>query len=164
MQANEKKSKCDLQEMFLYNMIFESVANEGISITQDKYLLIESEVKRLGGNPQKPMLFFKYSRYDCPPCVDFAFNELEKAFNHKLDSVTQLFTLTTNYSKKIKGKIYRNIPLGSEKLGIPLDKGEIPFLFILNKGRIENIFIPDTNFPEYTEFYLKEVKKRYSLE
>ena len=50
----------------------------------------------------------------------------------------------------------------STNLGFSLEKGGIPFFFIIDKnGKVEMIFIPDHSVPVYTDKYLDVIKKKY---
>lgn len=67
--------------------------------------------------------------YNCTICVDFIWEKLNKAFNNNLNSVSQFLALPSDYNINAKGKIEQSINLGTKKLNIPIERGEIPFLF-----------------------------------
>lgn len=164
-KQNEKKNnkKFDYLNIYLYNSIYQSAENEGISVDTNTLEWIRGKSEHFLIDFNKPILIFEYSIYSCTPCIDFIYEKLMNAFDYKLNDTRQILFLCFNSNSRIKGKIAHTINLGKKRLNISIEKEETPFLFILNKGKVENIFVPDTNFPEYTEFYLKEIKKRYSI-
>lgn len=129
MESKIKDEKCEQKDMYLYNIIFESVTNEGVSIDENIYKYIKQH-KNIGKvDLDKPVLVFKYSMYNCTICMDFIWEKLNKAFNNNLNSVSQFLALPSDYNINAKGIIEQSINLGTKKLNIPIERGEIPFLF-----------------------------------
>lgn len=152
--------KLEYLNMYSYNSILQSIENVNADIDETTYHWIQSKLNPSEMNFDKPILVFKYSIHSCTSCVDIVFDTMESTLGSELNDVKQMFFLVSDSNPTLKGKILQTVNLGTKKLGIPMEREEIPFLFILDKGKIKNIFIPDANLPEYTKFYLKVVKEK----
>lgn len=158
---SQEDSRFEHLNMYFYNSIFQSVENENISINGETLEWIHLKSKMFSVNFDKPVLVFRYSIYSCTSCIDFIYDKLMISFDYKLDNVSQLLFLTSDSNPLLKGKISQTINMVTRRLDIPIEREDIPFVFILDNGEVKNLFVPDTSFPEYMEFYLKEIKKKY---
>ena len=53
------------------------------------------------------------------------------------------------------------INIGKNNLELPIEKSNVPYFFVLIGNNVQHVFMPDKSNPEYTNIYLKEIKKRY---
>lgn len=113
----------------------------------------------------KRSIVLKYSVLNCGECVDSEFKVLEKNnlnFSDEIIILThydRIRGLITAYRKLEKMGLTKKIKLfmiPDNELGVPLDKYNTPYYFTIDENyQLNNIFIPDKDNSELSEFYLK---------
>lgn len=150
-----KSEKLSL-ELYTNQFIVESVLNNNTTLKDGiKIIELKSVVESC-----KPKLVYRYSALNCTACIDFGTTKLEnyfKDYNSNSDVVVVVSDFPSNY--KARSVNFFNIE--KSMLGLSIERANLPFYFLLCGNNIRHVFIPDKNFPEYTDAYLKEIKKRY---
>lgn len=107
-----------------------------------------------------PVLVVRYSAFNCNSCIDFCLSKLEQFFpNYKNDK--HLMFIYSNYPKNYKTDFLQTLNLEKENLGLYTEDANLPFLFVLHKGIVNHVFVPDGKYPEHYDLYLKEIIKKY---
>lgn len=161
-------SKYDLIETQLENLKFKSVQewkNGGHFLNDIMLYDMNDSITYLHNLVESDFKFiFKYTELSCVSCLNLINNYLSPELKSK-------FTILTSYKEqrtldvfarmnKINYPIYN---LYEQKVNIPLDKTNVPYLFVLdNDLRVNYIFIPDKDFPEITTSYLNRISKLIS--
>lgn len=112
---------------------------------------------------EKPILVFRYSRYDCQLCVNQVLDRLRNIFRDEEHRVCLIVDGMSERDFKIK---YKNSEIKflayfveNKNLGLSLENKNLPFLFVLTTGtKVEQIFIPFKEYPNQTDAYLRNVK------
>lgn len=145
-------------ELYVNQLITESLINNNIEVSFDTNK--ESSEYFLKYNITEPLLVLRYSAYSCKSCVDFSRKKVQEYFSEKnlKDNVLFLVSDCKQCNISIDEKV---ILLHNKKLGIPIEETNQPFLFVLKNNVVNNIFIPDIEYPIFVDIYLKEVIKRY---
>jgi hypothetical protein len=107
-----------------------------------------------------PILVYRYSVLNCDICVKFGNSKIEEHFPDYKNNSKLLFIISgfpANYTIN-----HTNfLDLQKNSLGLPVENSNQPLYFILINNYIHHVFIPEKNFPENTDTYLQEIKKRY---
>jgi hypothetical protein len=157
LSTNESNSESEKLELNLYikQNIYESVINNNTMID-------------LSGQPwkskenipsDKPILVFRYSALSCNVCIEFGYNKLKEYFTDYKDN-NHLLVIVSDYPAQYKVDL-NFIHLNKGKLNLPVEDSNQPFYFVLVDNRVQNIFIPEKNYAEYTDVYLRMVKSKY---
>ncbi|MDD4781811.1 MAG: hypothetical protein PHT02_14575 [Tissierellia bacterium] len=152
-EVESLKSEKLLSNFYIKQTIQESVINDNL------YIDILEKDAFAHYNKDKPLLVFRYSALNCNECVEFGFKKIEEFFDDYKKNSNLLFVLSDHISEKETQN--NNINLKKEKLGLPFENSNQPFYFLLFDNQVRHVFIPDKNYPEYTDTYLSEIKRRY---
>lgn len=101
-----------------------------------------------------------YSSQSCAACVNYAKQAVRNVFSNVGEEYAVLY-LASEFSQDEKFKEKNTINLGRKKLGLPLDNTNLVYFFVIADNKIVHLFMPDKNYPEYAESYLKKIKERY---
>jgi len=157
---NDKiKSEMLNLDLFTKQSIYEAVINNNKDLKFSEKLIFNHKLDK-DFSVNRPVLVFRYSAYNCNVCTEFGIKKLEENFSDYKNNADLLFILS-DFPLDNKIEYSNFIDLNKERLGIPLENANLPFFFMLIGGHVQHVFIPDSNLPEYTDIYLKEVKKRY---
>lgn len=137
-----------MESMYIQDNILSSIKSNG-QMTDLNELLFES-----------PKLICYYSSQTCEGCVSFATQKI-KEFFPDTDADPNILFVAANFDEKIKLQHKNLLKLGKHKTGTYLDISMHVCYFILQNGKIEHLFIPERNYSEYTDLYLKEIRKKY---
>ena len=107
-----------------------------------------------------PKIICYYSAQSCAACINYAKEAIKKHFPDPQNDSTIVY-LATNYPANYKFKEKNTINLGRKKLNLPIETVDRVFFFVIDDNRVEHIFMPERQFDEYTQLYLKQVYKRY---
>lgn len=109
---------------------------------------------------KSPKLICFYSAQTCESCVQFATKKIKEYFSD-IDTNSNVLFVAFNYSDKIKLKQKNVLKLGKRRTGTDLDDLMHVCYFIIQNGEIEHFFIPEKNYPDFTDLYLKEIQRKY---
>lgn len=107
-----------------------------------------------------PVLVVRYSAFNCNSCIDFCLSKLEQFFPN-FNNDKHLMFIYSNYPKNYKTDFLQTLNLEKENLGLYTEDANLPFLFVLHKGIVNHVFVPDGKYPEHYDLYLKEIIKKY---
>jgi hypothetical protein len=119
-------------------------------------------------NASYPLLVYVYSGSECGKCI---INEIEK-IKDKIESQNfknVLFLPVFNKTKKAKIKLRSELQglnfmhLSNSEIFLPEINGKKVRYFAVfqKKGRIVNLFTPDSNNPEKTDLFLNYAREKY---
>lgn len=162
LKENISDERRDLEENIL-----KLTLNSGKKINLD--ICVTSEegtVSTLGNIITNPTLVFNYFMESCYSCIEQEFQYMHQVFDE--DEFRNIIVLTSekNISKihYIKERNRINIPfyrIESEYLGLPADKMNKPFMFILgNSDYPQNIFFPVVTSDSLSLKYYKLIESR----
>jgi hypothetical protein len=115
------------------------------------------------GKTPRLCLYFSYNT--CPPCIQECVDMLERCIPNYLESENVVF-ISPDYLPRFRDNCYGKRLLGfrSEALGIPLEKEEVPFFFVLDKDmRINRLHVVNKTDFARTGTYLKEIRDEYAF-
>ena len=101
-----------------------------------------------------------YSAQSCGICVEYALNKIKESFE-PTDMGQCVWFLTSDFNPKMKFSEEGTINLGKKKSGLKIEGSMYVCYFLLINGKVQHLFIPEKKFPNYTDIYLKTMKKRY---
>ena len=116
---------------------------------------------------QKPKLVFRYSELNCRVCIDAEVKWLKnKAKDIGSDNILILASYENPRNLYLFKRLHQlNIHvynLLDSDLGLPIEKRNIPFLFVLDKNWTSDLlFVPEKTMPELSKSYYKIVAERY---
>ncbi|MDD3323185.1 MAG: hypothetical protein PHS59_17265 [Paludibacter sp.] len=161
INLNSNHEKNLTLELYTNQIITESIRNNSvkISIEDNKEILNKLQMY---SSVNKPVLILTFSAFSCKSCVDFSRKKVHEHFDNFILNNRAVFIVSNfeNYN------VLRNESVTIMKfdnLGIPLEETNQPFFFILHNGVAQNIFVPDKEFPIFTDIYLNELRKKYFL-
>jgi len=108
-------------------------------------------------------LILRINTKGCQACISFVLNSLDSINNRLKKEIVIIGSFETKtefkYYKEKLCRDYQIIDLGAEYLlSNELEENHIPYFFTIDRNRkIENLFIPDKNFPFLTDIYLKNI-------
>lgn len=137
-----------MERMYLEDNVRESILNNNLRINLQ---MVPSDI---------PILMCCYSSQSCGGCVDFAIDKIKEEFVD-FETNTQILFLASGFNEKRGFRERNTVNVGQEKLGLEIDNSMYVCYFILHKGQVTHLFIPEKNYSNYTDIYLKEIKKRY---
>lgn len=146
--SNDLADKQFMESMYFQDNILSSIKSNG-QMTDLSELQFDS-----------PKLICYFSSQTCESCVAFAAQKIKEFFPDK-DANGNIIFIAANFDEKIKLQYKKLLKLGKHKTGTHLDNSMHVCYFILQNGRIEHFFIPERNYSEYTDLYLKEIQKKY---
>jgi len=113
-------------------------------------------IDTLIGNKKYLVLFF--SSEDCGACVDFSLNQIRKIASQS--NKQKILIFASKYQLRDLYILAKSIDLDEqifsvETIGFPLEKKNVPFIFLINKELKSNcLFIPRKELPDQTAVYL----------
>lgn len=146
--SNDTADEQFMESLYIQDNILLSISNDG-SLTNLEELQFES-----------PKLICYYSSQSCGACVTFATKKI-KEFFPDMDTNPDILFIASGFNEKAELKHKKLLNLGMRKMGLELEKSMSVCYFILKDGRVEHLFIPEKNYFEYTDLYLKEIQKKY---
>lgn len=147
-QDTSNESHLLMERMYMEDNVRESILNNDLSV---QLQTVNSDV---------PILICSFSSQSCGGCVDFATNKIKESFPD-FGKNNQILFLASGFNKKKHFDEKKIMNLGAEKLGLEIDNSLYVCYFILFKGKVSHLFIPEKSFSNYTDIYLDEIKKRY---
>lgn len=108
-------------------------------------------------------LCYYFSSRTCPPCLDHIHELIKRIFPDYRNRKDIIF-ICNDLEHRFKDNYYnkRIIWNTNKKLNIEFENKEIPTFFILNRDlKATCVFLTDKMTPEYTEDYLKIIKRRF---
>jgi len=155
--SNDKeaiKSERFMFEMYTKQTIIEEVVNSHL------YLSLPENNVPFSIQKDIPVFVYRYSAFNCDVCVKFGNSKIEEYFSDKKDN-RKLLHIISDFPSNYKIPNANVLDLQKNNLGLPLENANQPFYFVLINNYVCHVFIPDNNFPDYTDTYLQEIKKRY---
>lgn len=146
-------------ELYSKELLQESVLNNGLNVNLSEIECF-NENNKTTIDVEKPKLVYYYSALNCSSCVEFGENKLKDHFSDYENNNNLLFVIS-DYPGDKQVAYMNCFNLRKNYLKIPIEQANLPFYFLLINNQIEHMFIPDKAFPEYTDTYLQEIKKRY---
>lgn len=109
---------------------------------------------------RSPQIVCYYSAQSCAACINYAKKAIQNFFPNSPNDSTVLF-VTRNFPANYSFKEKNTLNLGTRKLNLPIEEVDRVFYFVIEKSRIEHVFMPERQFDEYTQTYLKQIAERY---
>jgi hypothetical protein len=157
-----KNDENNIESMYFQNNEINGLINNDIKVSDDIILLnSDGNIRDIKLSELPPTLVFRFSEISCNHCVDYVFDKIKQHFrNYEINPNVLIIVSESrqNAAQKKKNILYLQ---SSNTLGLPVEKNHIPFLFLLDKGKVTHFFIPESAFDKYTEIYFKSLKKRY---
>lgn len=175
MTKNSKKDNCiekqrivkalmtqkfrDISTTCVYENEIRAVNNCRLQISDDNIQLKDIVAK-------SPVLVFRFSIFSCSACVNFTLDRLK---NYFVDFETngKIVLIYDDENMRVSDAMFGKMPYATQNrniLGLPLEKANIPFLFILDEEmKTKQFFVPEKEMPELTDRYLSVIKERYFL-
>lgn len=150
LNNNEYENEVFMEKVYLLDNIAEGIANNGSQV------LIDS----LKANT--PKLVCLYSAQSCGSCVSFAQEKLEAFFPKEQYKDQTMYIVSGYNSTKIFNKS-NTINIRNEKIGGNFQNSLFVYYCIIDKNRIEHVFIPDKTYEKYTDTYLGMIKNKYFI-
>ena len=144
-------------DLFISQNIYETISNNDLHLNNND---IVSYFKKIGNNTNNPILLYRYSAFSCDICVKFGDNKLKDYFTDYKNNLDLLF-IVSDFPVDEHFAYSNLINLGKTNLDLPIEQANLPFYFMLIDNKVQHVFVPDKSFPEYTDGYLKEIKRRY---
>jgi len=154
-ELHKIRSDIFIKDNYYNQLMNESYSNNNIYINEEMVNRIHSNT-----NDSKITLIYRYSALSCNTCVEFGKQKLNEYFGN-YGKNKYIKEISSGFPSTIKKNNDNIIELGKNKLGIPLEKSNIPFFCILKENQIIHVFIPESKFYVYTDIYLDNIKKRY---
>ncbi len=109
-------------------------------------------------------LIFRFSLFNCSMCVNSVLEKIKDIFPNYKDN-TKIVFMYDSVNGRITENMFGKMPYMSLKediLGIPMEKINIPYMFILDSTLVvKQFFVPEKSMPELTDTYLNIIKARY---
>jgi len=106
--------------------------------------------------------FFYFSIQTCSPCIEQTVDCIKEVFPD-YENDNEIFFISPDYPARFKGNCYGKplLTLDSEKLGIPVEKLNVPFIFVIDSNlKIKKMHIVNKNDFRSTVKFLKELVKK----
>lgn len=153
-KSNEKKYSTNLHadSTFAYTSILLMTENDGKIIDNHLYKIIQDSIRSFGIDSSRPILVVRYSRYSCEPCIDFLISETTQFIEN--NHLHQYMTIVSDYLEADANNLSgRTINLEKNRINIPIDEYDIPYIFILDQQVIKAVFLPEKAYQKYLQFY-----------
>jgi len=108
-----------------------------------------------------PKLIFRFSKVDCSKCVVEQINLIRELIKNKDIE----YMMVCDYTNKRNLGLFKrtnaitNTVYNCEKM--LKDEKKTPFFCIYDKGIVTDVFFPDSDFPDMTNKYFKEISTKY---
>lgn len=161
-QNNKKASLLkSIDDKFLLAKFNYSKLNEQLKFTKLDGNTISSRDLFIKNN-----IVFYYSTLNCKNCIDTELNTLLKIDSLSNNPSNKILVISDHNRlrdlvishRQLQKKGLKNIKfyLRNKKLGIPLEKYNIPFYFYIDSTlTMTNFFVPELEKPKFSEYYLK---------
>lgn len=150
VNKNDDENERFMEEMYIQDNITLATSCNGLPFN----------LKNL--NTDSPKVICYYSAQSCGKCINYAKTMLKETFPNAEQDSTVLYVVT-NYRENEKFKEQNTVNIGRKKLGLLVDDANLVCYFIVYKGLVENVFLPEKNYEKYTNTYLEQIRKRYFL-
>lgn len=155
-------SKDSIEKLYFTEVISQNIENNGLGtkilFDYNGNTLFTSKGSKI--DLSLPILILRYSFFGCNICTEFATDKLKEHFND-YETNPQVLFIASDYNVNMDMGYKNLINIGNKNLGLPIERSNTPFFFILNGDKVENTFMPERKFPQYTDVYLKKIKRRY---
>ncbi len=160
--VNKPEKRSYHQDIYIHQHLYEAVQNDNTAIVLPgtENAMYPSIKNLVDSSHKKPVLVCRFSSLACQICIDHMITIMEEHFKD-YDTNPQIRFVASDYNPQMRLPVNNAMNIQKERLGLPAESSSLPFLFVLIDGEANHLFIPDKEFPEYTETYLKEIKKRY---
>lgn len=117
-------------------------------------------IDSLIGNKRYLALFI--SSDDCGACVDFSLNQIRKIASQLKEKKILIFA--SKYQLRDLFILAKSINIDAQilsidKTGLPIEKENIPFIFLIDKElKPTHLFIPRKEIPDQTDLYFKKIR------
>jgi len=148
------KSDKFMFEMYTKQNCVEEIVNSYL------HLNLSEQIVSFSVQHDTPIFVYRYSAFNCDVCVKFGNTKIEEYFSDKKNS-QQLLYIISDFQSNNNIQNAKVIDIKKNNLGLPVENSNQPFYFVLINNCIRHVFIPDKSFPDYTDLYLREIKKRY---
>lgn len=148
LNNNENENEAFMEKVYLLDNIAEGIANNGSQVLIDSL------------KTGTPKLVCIYSAQSCGSCVSFAQEKLEVFFPKEQYKDQTMYIVSGYNSTKIFNKS-NTINIRNEKIGGNFQNSLFVYYCIIDKDRIEHVFIPDKTYEKYTDTYLEMIKNKY---
>ena len=149
-----------VQEQLIKNLYKNELQKINNSEIYYKNTLIE--IKNL--TIDSPVLIYRFSLFNCSPCVNFTLDKLKEHFPD-FSTNNRIMLIYDDENMRISESMFgKNIYVTKDRysLGLPMEKINIPFMFILDEDLItKQFFVPEKGMPSLTDEYLSIIKMRY---
>jgi hypothetical protein len=152
----------NIESLYFQNNILTGLMNNGLTVNDDIVLFnSDGNIRDIKLSELPSTLVFRFSSFSCNMCIDYVLEKMKKHFEHyEINPNVLIIVSESNPSAMKKWKNILHLR-DSNTLGLPVERAHIPFIFLLEKGKVTHLFIPDESFDKYMEFYFKLLKDRY---
>lgn len=139
-----------LERMYVENNLYESLHN-------DRQILDIPELQF-----DSPVFVCYYSAMTCQSCVDYAKSKVTEHLLNDNDGL-RVFFIASGFNDKVRFNERNTIRWNRKGHILPIGESNSVCYFVLWNKTVFHTFIPESKFGNYTDIYLKEIKKRYFL-
>jgi len=166
MDKNQKQSEeSEMKKSF--NSMLEELNNTFANAVIQNIILEDMFLKEFPISDlafRKPILFFRFSEFNCSSCYEKELFSLQHYFSKEYPKIAILSSYASRRqyvmfikANRIELPFYR-IP--QDAFDWKLEDYGSPYYFVLHPDlTVSHIYIPDTTFPELNKQYLESVKK-----
>ncbi len=137
-----------MERMYIESNIFELIHNDNSIIS----------IPQL--NSKKELLVCYYSSLTCGACVNFAISKIDEFFPSP-EEQSRIYFVACNFNEKAEFQKKNTIRWNKKIDGLAIEESNNVCYFIVQNNSISRVFIPEEKFENYTNTYLKEIKKKY---
>lgn len=152
---DNKQDESFVERMYMSGNLKGMIWNNGIDVNKDTYIKLQQHIKKTNS----PILVCWFSSVSCKACYDFAEKKINEYFSDSISS--KVFYIAVNFNKVKDFRKNNLLNLGEGRLGLPIEERLSVFFFVLKGRNVSDVFIPEKNFPQYTDVYLKNIIKKY---
>lgn len=160
-------TKQNIVKQFQNIMVTNIYKNELHPIKNSNLFLEKKHVQLNDIVSDSSLLVLRFSIFNCSACFNFALNKIREHFED-FESNNRVILIYDDENMRVHKNMFGKMPYVTtdrNALSIPLEKSNIPFLFILdNEMKAKQIFVPEKGMPDLTDEYLSIIKRRYFQE
>ncbi len=160
-EINQKQKDVSIFQNQILSYIYE---NELLDIADCELYKEETPFRLFDIIANEPVLVLRFSEFNCNACVDFLTNQIKENFVDYLTN-PKIVLIYDSETMRLPQNIFEKPVFLTQKknlLGLPMEKFNTPFMFILDKDmKAEQFFVPEMAMPELTNKYLTIIKRRY---
>jgi hypothetical protein len=157
-KSSSESEKEKFDQLFFELYIKQNIA-EGV-INNHLYLNLSDKKEGFFVERDKPILVYRYSAINCHPCVRFGISKIEEHFAEYKNS-SKVLHIISEFPSSNENPRTNVLDLQRSRLRLPVENTNQPYYFVLINNYVQHVFVPEENFPEQTDVYLREIKKRY---